>query len=143
MGEVVCELCPRECRIPEGGAGDCRIRVNLSGKLRATTYGRPSAVHLDDRYARLSGLSAEGSEQGGFATSPDSMELGNCRPVLVETVKEFFEFSLAADHPGGRLFRQNVSDPPSHGHLRHQSKSGLSHRPRLIHSSPLRGRCFP
>ena len=47
MKEVVCELCPRKCEIPEGGAGDCRIRVNLEGKLRATTYGRPSAVHID------------------------------------------------------------------------------------------------
>ena len=47
MKEVVCELCPRKCEIPEGGAGDCRIRVNLEGKLRATTYGRPSAVHVD------------------------------------------------------------------------------------------------
>ena len=33
--------------IPEGGSGDCRIRVNLDGKLRATTYGRPSAIHID------------------------------------------------------------------------------------------------
>lgn len=47
VNEVGCELCPRECRIPQGGAGDCRIRVNLGGKLRATTYGRPSAVHID------------------------------------------------------------------------------------------------
>jgi pyruvate formate lyase activating enzyme len=47
MGEVTCELCPRSCTIPEGGAGDCRIRVNLGGRLRATTYGRPSAVHID------------------------------------------------------------------------------------------------
>ncbi len=47
MGEVVCELCPKACRIPEGGAGDCRIRVNLGGKLRAVTYGRPSAIHID------------------------------------------------------------------------------------------------
>ncbi len=45
--EVTCELCPRQCVIPEGGAGDCRIRVNLDGKLRATTYGRPSSVHID------------------------------------------------------------------------------------------------
>ncbi len=47
MGEVSCELCPRFCVIPEGGAGDCRVRVNLGGKLRATTYGRPSALHID------------------------------------------------------------------------------------------------
>jgi len=47
VNEVKCELCPRECVIPQGGAGDCRIRVNLDGKLRATTYGRPSAIHVD------------------------------------------------------------------------------------------------
>ncbi len=45
--DVVCELCPKFCRIPDGGAGDCRIRVNVGGKLLATTYGRPSAVHID------------------------------------------------------------------------------------------------
>ncbi len=45
--QVRCDLCPRRCVIPEGGAGDCRVRVNLDGKLRATTYGRPSAVHID------------------------------------------------------------------------------------------------
>lgn len=45
--DVICELCPRYCKIPEGGAGDCRVRVNLGGKLRATTYGRPSVVHID------------------------------------------------------------------------------------------------
>jgi pyruvate formate lyase activating enzyme len=47
MHEVTCELCPRGCVIPEGGAGDCRVRVNLGGRLRAATYGRPSAVHID------------------------------------------------------------------------------------------------
>jgi pyruvate formate lyase activating enzyme len=47
MSAVTCELCPRGCVIPEGAAGDCRIRVNLDGKLRATTYGRPSAIHID------------------------------------------------------------------------------------------------
>ena len=47
MREVSCELCPRRCLIPEGGSGDCRVRVNLGGKLRATTYGRPSSIHVD------------------------------------------------------------------------------------------------
>ncbi len=45
--EVVCELCPKFCRIPDGTAGDCRVRVNLGGRLRSTIYGRPSSVHID------------------------------------------------------------------------------------------------
>ena len=47
MGDVTCELCPRGCVIPEGASGDCRIRVNLDGRLIATTYGRPSSIHID------------------------------------------------------------------------------------------------
>jgi hypothetical protein len=48
------------------------------------------------------------------------MELGHGRAVVVQAVKEFGEFSLAADHPCSRLLRHNFSDSPPHGHLRHQ-----------------------
>ncbi|MBF0164906.1 MAG: AmmeMemoRadiSam system radical SAM enzyme [Magnetococcales bacterium] len=47
MPTVTCTLCPRLCVIPEGGAGDCRIRVHRNGKLVATTHSRPSAIHID------------------------------------------------------------------------------------------------
>ncbi len=42
-----CQLCPKYCRIPDGGVGDCRVRMNLHGKLLAATYGRPCSVHMD------------------------------------------------------------------------------------------------
>jgi len=45
--DVQCDLCPKGCVIPPGHSGDCRIRVNLEGKLRAVTYGFPSSVHID------------------------------------------------------------------------------------------------
>jgi len=44
---VQCDLCPKGCVIGPGERGDCRIRVNLEGELRAVTYGLPSAVHVD------------------------------------------------------------------------------------------------
>ncbi len=44
---VQCRLCPKECRIAPGQSGDCRVRVNLDGRLVATTYGHPVAVHID------------------------------------------------------------------------------------------------
>ncbi|MBF0310681.1 MAG: AmmeMemoRadiSam system radical SAM enzyme [Magnetococcales bacterium] len=47
MPSLVCDLCPHYCTIPEGGAGDCRVRVNRNGVLLATTFGRPSSVHID------------------------------------------------------------------------------------------------
>jgi pyruvate formate lyase activating enzyme len=44
---VQCGLCPKHCMIAEGESGECRIRVNIDGRLRAVTYGRPCSVHVD------------------------------------------------------------------------------------------------
>ncbi|MFC1482372.1 AmmeMemoRadiSam system radical SAM enzyme [Myxococcota bacterium] len=44
---VVCQLCPRGCRIPPGHSGDCRVRINVKGKLIASTYGRPCTATFD------------------------------------------------------------------------------------------------
>lgn len=45
--DVQCELCPKGCIMRPGQSGDCRIRVNIDGKLVAVTYGYPCAVHID------------------------------------------------------------------------------------------------
>lgn len=45
--KVQCELCPKNCVIAPGQSGECRIRVNLDGRLLAVTYGYPCAVHVD------------------------------------------------------------------------------------------------
>jgi pyruvate formate lyase activating enzyme len=44
---VQCDLCPKRCEISPGQSGECRIRVNLDGKLLAVTYGYPCSVHID------------------------------------------------------------------------------------------------
>lgn len=46
-GIVECQLCPKLCRIAPGESGECRVRVNLDGQVRAVTFGFPSALHLD------------------------------------------------------------------------------------------------
>ena len=42
-----CELCPKGCVIETGQSGECRIRVNIDGRLTAVTYGHPCTVHVD------------------------------------------------------------------------------------------------
>lgn len=44
---VDCLLCPHRCRIPPGGRGLCRYRVNADGELLATSYGEVSAIGFD------------------------------------------------------------------------------------------------
>jgi pyruvate formate lyase activating enzyme len=46
-GEIRCELCPRQCRVPKGKRGLCRVRENRDGKYYSLVYGAPCAVHLD------------------------------------------------------------------------------------------------
>jgi pyruvate formate lyase activating enzyme len=46
-GRVHCYLCPRHCRIHEGQAGFCFIRVNRGGKLYSLGYGAPAALQVD------------------------------------------------------------------------------------------------
>jgi len=46
-GSVQCELCPFKCVLSEGQRGICGVRANVGGKLRALTYGKPVAVHID------------------------------------------------------------------------------------------------
>lgn len=45
--EVICELCPQNCLISEGGTGFCRVRRNNGGTLYNENYGRCSAYALD------------------------------------------------------------------------------------------------
>ena len=44
---VHCLLCPHGCRIGDGMAGRCRIRVNHGGALEASTYGRVTSMAMD------------------------------------------------------------------------------------------------
>lgn len=44
---VRCTLCPKGCELANGEVGDCRVRINLNGHIRCTTYGQPCAIHLD------------------------------------------------------------------------------------------------
>ena len=79
MTTVTCELCPRTCVIPEGAAGDCRVRVNLGGKLRATTYGRPSALHIDPMEKKPPYHFHPGASIFSLATAGCNLHCLNCQ----------------------------------------------------------------
>ena len=46
-GRVVCELCPRLCKLKEGQRGFCFVRQNVDGGIVLTTYGRSSGFCVD------------------------------------------------------------------------------------------------
>ncbi len=44
---VVCDLCPRECRLKDGDRGFCFVRENRGGEMVLTTYGRSTGFCID------------------------------------------------------------------------------------------------
>jgi len=46
-GRVVCELCPRLCKLKAGQRGFCFVRQNVDGAIVLTTYGRSSGFCVD------------------------------------------------------------------------------------------------
>jgi len=46
-GRVMCEVCPRACKLHEGQRGLCFVRENLNGEIVLTTYGRSSGYCVD------------------------------------------------------------------------------------------------
>lgn len=47
MSKVECLLCPKRCQLVEGERGDCKVRLNLEGKLKTLVFGKVCAVHVD------------------------------------------------------------------------------------------------
>jgi pyruvate formate lyase activating enzyme len=46
-GKVVCELCPRACRLGEGQRGVCFVRAARGGKIWFASYGRSTGFCID------------------------------------------------------------------------------------------------
>lgn len=46
-GRVLCEVCPRLCRLRDGQRGLCFVRMAADGEIVLTTYGRSSGFCID------------------------------------------------------------------------------------------------
>ena len=76
---IQCELCPKGCRIEEGERGNCRIRVNLDGKLRTITYGFPCSVHVDPIEKKPFFHFYPGAKALSLATAGCNLHCKNCQ----------------------------------------------------------------
>ena len=74
-----CELCPKNCIIKPGQSGECRIRVNIDGRLTAVTYGYPTAVHVDPIEKKPLNHFLPGSSIFSIATVGCNLHCKNCQ----------------------------------------------------------------
>ena len=105
---VQCELCPRGCEIAPGGRGDCRVRINLDGKLTAVTYGYPCTLHIDPVEKKPVFHFLPGTATLSLATAGCNLHCKNCQNW--EISQQNPEDVPASPVPPGRLVelaRQN------------------------------------
>lgn len=76
---IRCQICPNECDIVEGEAGDCRNRVNRNGKLYSIAYGNPCAVHVDPIEKKPLLHFLPGSKSFSVATAGCNLACLNCQ----------------------------------------------------------------
>jgi pyruvate formate lyase activating enzyme len=105
---IQCELCPRACEIAPGGRGDCRVRVNLDGRLRAVTYGYPCTLHIDPIEKKPVFHFLPGTPTLSLATVGCNLHCKNCQNWEISQRNP--EEVTAAEAPPARLVelaRQN------------------------------------
>ena len=77
--KVRCLLCPKTCLIAIGESGNCRVRVNLDGKLITLVYGRPVALHIDPIEKKPLFHFKPGSPILSLATAGCNLHCKNCQ----------------------------------------------------------------
>jgi len=46
-GRILCQLCPRACRLKKGDRGFCFVRKNVDGRMVLDTYGKSTGFCVD------------------------------------------------------------------------------------------------
>lgn len=74
-----CEICPKGCILNDNQRGDCQVRVNLDGKIRALTYGYPCSIHVDPIEKKPLFHFFPGAKTLSLATAGCNLHCKNCQ----------------------------------------------------------------
>lgn len=117
---VQCNLCPRQCPIPDGKRGYCGVRENRSGVLYTLVYAKPVAIHLDPIEKKPLFHFLPGSNAFSIATAGCNLkckfcqnwEISQARPEEVRyTVVEPAELVEQAVRSGARTIAYTYTEP--------------------------------
>ena len=84
-GRVVCELCPRLCKLKKGQRGFCFVRQNLDGRMVLTTYGRSSGFCVDPIEKKPLNHFFPGSSVLSFGTAGCNLACKFCQNWSIST----------------------------------------------------------
>ncbi|HOA14453.1 MAG TPA: AmmeMemoRadiSam system radical SAM enzyme [Myxococcota bacterium] len=76
---VECRLCPRKCRLSDGGRGNCRVRMNRDGRLVSLVYGKPVSLNIDPVEKKPLFHFLPGTKTFSLATAGCNLHCMNCQ----------------------------------------------------------------
>lgn len=95
-GRILCELCPRYCRLGESQRGFCFVRQNAGGELILTTYGRSSGFCIDPIEKKPLNHFYPGTSILSFGTAGCNLGCKFCQNWDISKSKEFHRLTDAA-----------------------------------------------
>ncbi|ELR64857.1 Radical SAM, Pyruvate-formate lyase-activating enzyme [Photobacterium marinum] len=87
-GRVICDLCPRHCRLREGKRGACFIRQALDGEIVLTSYGRSSGFCIDPIEKKPLNHFYPGSSVLSFGTAGCNLSCKFCQNWSISKSRE-------------------------------------------------------
>jgi len=95
-GRVLCELCPRLCKLKEGQRGFCFVRQCLDGGVVLTTYGRSSGFCVDPIEKKPLNHFYPGTGVLSFGTAGCNLACRFCQNWSISKSREFDTLADAA-----------------------------------------------
>jgi pyruvate formate lyase activating enzyme len=119
-GRVLCELCPRLCKLKEGQRGFCFVRRNTGGGMVLTTYGRSSGFCVDPIEKKPLNHFYPGTGVLSFGTAGCNLACRFCQNWSISKSREHDTLAdaaspeaiaRAADSTGSRSVAFTYNDP--------------------------------
>ena len=95
-GRIVCDLCPRECRLSPGDRGFCFVRENVDGQMLLTTYGRSTGFCIDPIEKKPLNHFYPGTSVLSFGTAGCNLGCKFCQNWSISKSREIRQLSESA-----------------------------------------------
>ena len=86
---ALCLLCPRECIIENGDAGNCGVRANVDGTLYSLVYSRPVTIAIDPIEKKPFYHFFPGKHTFSLATAGCNLHCLNCQNWQISQLSPF------------------------------------------------------
>ena len=119
-GRLLCQLCPRACRLKEGDRGFCFVRQNIDGQMSLETYGKSTGFCIDPIEKKPLSHFLPGTPVLSFGTAGCNLGCKFCQNWDISKSREVarlsdralpHEIAAAARRTGCRSVAYTYNDP--------------------------------